>query len=176
MRALPPMMRAQEEDLVNAAILSGPAWAGARAVLLYRAKPPELSVTSLGNGALRDGKRVVFPRVEPGGLVLREVASWDDLEVGAYGIHEPKAGCPVVSPADIDVAIVPGVAFTRAGDRLGQGGGFYDRLLPTIGGVSVGVAFDCQLVDVLPVEAHDRPVDEVVWPAMALAQAASDDA
>ncbi|HEY5663063.1 MAG TPA: 5-formyltetrahydrofolate cyclo-ligase [Ilumatobacter sp.] len=75
-----------------------------------------------------------------------------------------RAAAPPDDPGAIDVVIVPGLAFTRRGDRLGQGGGWYDRVLAGVRDdcVTIGVAFAPQLVDELPVEPHDRPVDLVV--------------
>lgn len=166
--ALGPRQRAPEEELVNAALLAHPAWAGAGTVLVFKARAPELSVVSFTNAAFRAGKRVAFPRVADGALVLHEVADWSGLSPGAFGIDEPFPGAPRVDPADVDLAVVPGLAWTRDGNRLGQGGGFYDRLLPRIGGVTVGVGFDRQLLDAVPLEAHDVPVDRVVTPALAM--------
>ncbi len=160
MAALNPRQRAMEEELVNAAVMASPSWAAARTVLLYRSKPPELSVSSLGNAAFREGKRVVFPRVDGDRLVLHAVHGWGDLAPGAFGIMEPLPGCPVVAPSEVDLAIVPGVAFAQEGHRLGQGGGFYDRLLGDVR-QSIGVAFDCQMGPV-PVEPHDQPVGRVI--------------
>lgn len=158
-------LRAQQEDLVNAAIVSDEDWRHAGTVLVYRSIGDELSVVSAANDALRAGKRVCFPKVRPGHtLSLHHVTDWAQLEPGAYGIPEPMDACPVVTPMDVDIAVVPGVAFTSAGARLGQGGGFYDRLLPTLGGISWGVCYDEQLLDAVPTEAHDRPVDRVIWP------------
>ena len=162
---LKPMVRAQEEDLVNAAIVSDPDWRAAATVLVFKAVRTELSVTSVTNDALRAGKRVCFPQVVPSGLALRQVTDWAQLAPGAFGIPEPTDGCPLVDPADVDVALVPGLGFTARGQRLGQGGGYYDRLLPTLGGVAWGVAFDCQVLPELPVELHDRSVDRVVSPS-----------
>lgn len=158
-------LRAQQEDLVNAAIISDEDWRHADTVLVYRAIGDELSVVSAANDAMRAGKRVCFPKVRPGNaLSLHHVTDWAQLEPGAYGIPEPVAGCPLVTPMDVDIAVVPGVGFTRAGQRLGQGGGFYDRLLPALGGISWGVCYDEQVLDALPIEPHDRPVDRVIWP------------
>lgn len=158
------MVRAQEEDLVNAAIVSDPDWRDADVVALYHAVGHELSLASAANDALRRGVTVCFPRVGPGGLSLHEVASWAQLSPGAYGIPEPAASAPVVSPARVDITVVPGLAWGPGGTRLGQGGGFYDRLLPRVGGVSWGVGFECQWLDALPLEPHDRPVDRVITP------------
>ncbi len=159
------LVRAQEEDLVNAAIVSDEDWAEASTVLVYKAVQSELSVVSATNQALRVGKRVCFPRVGPGrSLSLHEVRDWSELSPGAFGIPEPAESAPVVSPAMVDIALVPGLAFTEGGHRLGQGAGFYDTLLPMLGGVSWGVGFSCQIVDEVPRESHDRPVDRVIWP------------
>lgn len=163
--AMKTLVRAQEEDLVNAAIVSDEDWREAQTVLVFKAVRTELSVVSATNAAFRAGKRVCFPRVAPGDvLTLHEVADWSQLTPGAYGIPEPSADAPLVTPMVVDVALVPGLGFTAAGARLGQGGGFYDRLLPMLGGVSWGVGFSQQLLDVLPAEPHDRPVDRVITP------------
>lgn len=163
--SLKPLVRAQEEELVNAAVIADPSWQDADVVAVYKAVGSELSVVSATNHALRLGKRVCFPRVGPGGqLSLHEVSDWSQLQPGSFGVPEPPASAPVVSPAMVDVALVPGVGFTVAGHRLGQGGGHYDRLLPALGGTSWGVCFSCQVVEAVPVETHDRPVDRVIWP------------
>ena len=82
------------------------------------------------------------------------------------GINGKEVAMPDdgVDPAWPDVVIVPGLAFTAAGDRLGQGGGWYDRFLSTVRAdcTTIGVGFDLQLVDALPVEPHDVPLDHVV--------------
>ncbi len=162
--AVKPLQRAMEEELVNAAIMAEPAWRDATTVLLYKHKGPEFSVNSLANAAFRDGKRVCFPRVEGSGLVLHHVAAWTELMPGAFGLMEPPAAAPRVGPSAIECAIVPGLAWSKDGKRLGQGGGYYDRLLP-VGGACFGVGFDCQLLEDLPVEPHDQAVDRVVTAA-----------
>jgi 5-formyltetrahydrofolate cyclo-ligase len=159
MQALPPSRRALEEELVQAAVQAEPAWVQARTVLLYKAVAPELSVVGLTNAAWRAGKRVLFPRVSgPGALALHEVGSWGQLAPGRFGIPEPAAALPAVEPADVDLAIVPGVAWDADGHRLGRGGGYYDRLVPRLGGPAWGVGFACQRVGRLPREEWDSRV------------------
>ncbi|MGB0652038.1 MAG: 5-formyltetrahydrofolate cyclo-ligase [Thermoplasmatota archaeon] len=160
--ALKPLERALEEEVVNAAVQATPEWTAARTVLLYKAKAPELSVVYLGNAALRTGKRLVLPRVADratGALGLHHVADWLQLEKGAFGLMEPRADLPVVAPEEVELAVVPGLAWDAAGGRLGQGGGFFDRLLPHLGGPAWGVGFDCQVVDEVPREPHDAAVE-----------------
>ena len=111
--------------------------------------------------------RVVLPRVgdRVDGTPDMEFFYYDKqaLCVGAYGIQEPQAG-EVCSAGDIDLMVVPGVAFTSSGDRLGRGKGYYDRYMAREGfrALTVGVCYACQLCDELPIEAHDRRVDRVI--------------
>lgn len=163
--AVPPLRRAEEEGLVNAAIRATPAWAAAQTVLLYKHKGHEFSVVPLGNAAFLHNKRVLFPRVAGRGVLdLHVVRGWSELSAGAYGIAEPSQYAETVSPEEVDLAIVPGLGWTEEGGRLGQGGGFYDRLLPRLGGPAWGVGFTDQLLPELPLEPHDRKVDRV-WTA-----------
>ena len=161
--AMPPAQRALEEELVQAAVQAEPAWRDARTVLLYRAIPPELSVVGLTLAAWRAGKRVAFPRVVEGpeGLRLHEVGSWDGLRPGRFGVPEPAPASPEVDAAELDLAVVPGVAFDGSGGRLGRGGGYYDRLLARLACPAWGVAFSCQMVAQVPAEDHDRRVHAV---------------
>jgi 5-formyltetrahydrofolate cyclo-ligase len=108
------------------------------------------------------GHRVLLPRVEGEHIVAVAHRPGDVLHVGAFGILQPAG--PAVDPAVIDVVLVPGLAFTRDGRRLGQGGGFYDRFLPLLRPdcITVGVCFAEQVVDDVPTDAHDRILDALV--------------
>jgi len=77
---------------------------------------------------------------------------------------EPAADLPVIDPATLDVVLVPGVAFDRQGGRLGFGGGYYDRLLPTTPALRIGVTYDECLCDALPCGEHDQRMDWIVTP------------
>jgi 5-formyltetrahydrofolate cyclo-ligase len=83
------------------------------------------------------------------------------LELGSFQIEEPT-GDAVTDPAEIEVIVVPAVAFDRKGNRLGRGKGFYDRLLSTTRATTIGVGYDFQVFDELPVEEHDIPMDMVI--------------
>ncbi|MES1205834.1 MAG: 5-formyltetrahydrofolate cyclo-ligase [Pseudomonadota bacterium] len=115
------------------------------------------------------GARVAFPRVSAASPRLRfHVAAPDDLRAGAFGIAEPPADSPELPPGEMDVMIVPGVAFDRSGRRLGFGGGFYDELLGTPGArppFVVGLGYDFQLVDACPAGERDARVDCLVTDA-----------
>ena len=107
-----------------------------------------------------EGKTLVLPSVVGGGLVPRLVGQ--GLAPGAFGIPEPQG--EQVAPFGLDLVLVPGLAFTRDGKRLGQGGGHYDRFLAGLppSCATVGVCFAEQMVDDLPEEPHDRKVRLVI--------------
>lgn len=159
---VPPARRAQEEELVTAAVQATPEWRDASTISLYRSVATEFSTVGLANAAWRLGKKVCFPRVTQwGGLELHEVSGWPDFVPGVtYGIPEPKHDAPAVRARDVDLGIVPGLAFDAKGGRLGRGGGHFDRLVPRLDR-AWAVAFDCQIVKAVPREGHDRPVDRV---------------
>jgi 5-formyltetrahydrofolate cyclo-ligase len=105
-----------------------------------------------------------FPRVGPGGLLtFHEVDHEDELVAGYRGILEPTPHAPEVSLGSLDAILVPGLAFERRGVRLGQGGGFYDRVLARDDcPFSIGIAFAAQIVPSIPQAAHDQQVSCVV--------------
>jgi 5-formyltetrahydrofolate cyclo-ligase len=86
----------------------------------------------------------------------------EDLEPGFKGIPEPVEACERVGPEAVDLVIVPGVAFDVRSGRLGYGGGFYDRFLASCRAPRIAVAFSMQIVDGVPCDEHDLPVDVVV--------------
>ena len=107
-------------------------------------------------------KRVVVPRIEGEEMNFYEIA--EGLAEGVFGILEPLSTTPV-EPSEIDVMVVPGVAFTQSGERLGRGKGFYDKYLSRKGfrAHTIGICYPCQVVEHLPVEPHDKVMDEVIW-------------
>jgi 5-formyltetrahydrofolate cyclo-ligase len=140
-----------------------------RGVLGYAATPDEVDAAPLLRALRERGARVAYPRVcGPGALTLHW-ADEDGLAAGYCGIAEPAEDAPAADPRDLDVVIVPGVAFDLVCCRLGHGGGFYDRLLREMPHAStIGLAFDEQIVEALPSEAHDVHLGVVVTPTRLL--------
>ena len=138
-----------------------PVWRGATRVAGYQAIRGEIPVTSALYDAHMRGAGLVFPRVAGTELVFHE---WDGsvLVPGPYGIREPAATLPVVAPRDLDVMLVPGVAFDPRGNRLGYGGGYYDRVLAARPCLTIGIAWTFQVVDAVPMEPWDQPVDALL--------------
>ncbi len=133
-------------------------------VLVYIPLRPlgELDTWPLIESAWRDGKQVWAPRVVgPGTMAWGPVRSVLDLAPDHYGILSPRRTAAL--PEAPSVCVVPGLAFTVDGARLGQGGGFYDRFLDGYGGTSLGVAYAWQRHDALPQAPHDRSVSRVFF-------------
>lgn len=160
-----------ERRAIDAAISGNvaglPAFAEADAVFTYLSFGTEVDTRGLIERAWGLGKTVALPRVVPGTRQMRwyTVDSLDGLERSSFGVEEPAADpTREVTPRDFrtPIALVPGLAFDRAGYRLGYGGGFYDTFLPVFPGTSIGLCRAAQLVDHLPHDPRDMPVDLVV--------------
>lgn len=149
--------------MAQEALLSSEEWTLAGSVLLYLPIRGEAETGLLAETAVDQGKRLLLPRVEKGARRLW-LHQWSgtsgELVSGAYGIPEPRPDLERVEPGEVDLVVVPGVAFDRHGNRLGYGGGYYDRALPGMGrAFKVGLGFAFQVVDDLPAEAHDVRLD-----------------
>ncbi|MCR9278009.1 MAG: 5-formyltetrahydrofolate cyclo-ligase [Pseudomonadaceae bacterium] len=112
------------------------------------------------------GHQLTAPRVTGDGTMTFHELDPDDLEIGAFGLRSPKESSPVVEADSMDLMFMPLVAFDDSGNRLGMGGGYYDRYLGMSDAVrfisKIGIAFDCQKSDDIPREKHDTPLDAVV--------------
>jgi 5-formyltetrahydrofolate cyclo-ligase len=161
LRAEAPGLQRRSE-LLRAHILKDPVWETARTVGLFCPLPEEPDLLAL---MAAENKRYVFPRIVGEELVWHEVLETSELKantaLGLERLRQPVGG-EAVALAEIDLLLVPGLAFTLEGGRLGRGGGYYDRVLAKFGtGSRVGVCFEFQIVETLPLEKHDLPVDRV---------------
>jgi 5-formyltetrahydrofolate cyclo-ligase len=160
-RALLPGYRASAEARVVGRLLS--LLTGARCVALYAAQGSELAVDLCFAPLEARGVRVLWPRVT--GQELELAASrLADLGPGYRGIREPLRESPPIGLREVDALVVPGLGFDRQGHRLGQGGGYYDRLLARgeLRARRIGVAFAAQILPVVPATGCDLPVELVV--------------
>lgn len=146
-------------------VLESSLWAKAGSVLLYAPIGAELDVRPLLEAGWRQGKTVLLPKCEenPRGLRLCRVEGWTALSPGAWGILEPGEGCLCLPPEAVDLALVPVVAMDSRGIRLGNGGGYYDRLMPRLPCAAL-MGFDQQLCGHLPREAHDAAAQWIITP------------
>ena len=134
----------------------------AECIALFASMKDEVSTEYALKAWRAMGKRIVVPRVE-GDIMRFYDYSPDRMQTGAFGIEEP-IGDKEVSAEEIDLIIVPARAFTHSGERLGRGGGFYDKYMSLNGfrAYKIGIAYSIQIFDSLPCDAHDIKVNEVV--------------
>lgn len=167
LRTISPAARANASAQACARLKQQGIWLKAKTIFFYAPLPEELNVWPLLLEAISSGKRVALPRFvrETGDyapFLVKDAGS--DLVTGQLGIREPGPHCARLPGNQVDLVLVPGVAFDAKGWRLGRGKGFYDRLLRTVGGTKCGVAFDEQIVSNLPVEPHDFPMQYILTP------------
>ena len=139
--------------------------AEAQTIMTHYSLPDEVNTHALIDELVAEGKTVLLPKVTGADTMeLRRYTGRADLQEGAYHILEP-VGEPFTDLSAIDLILVPGLAFDAAGHRLGRGRGYYDRFLHSKNRpycVKIGVCFDFQKVDEVPVDAHDIAMDKVV--------------
>jgi 5-formyltetrahydrofolate cyclo-ligase len=148
-------------------LASWPPFVGAKTVFTFRPFPGEVDVNPIARAGLALGKRVCLPRIDWATRTLAVVAV-PSVDTGLIpdrqGIHEPRADLPAIGPSEVDLVVVPGLAYDRSGNRLGRGAGFYDRFLSQAGlkAVLVSPAFRLQVLDTVPVDRWDVPVHAIV--------------
>jgi 5-formyltetrahydrofolate cyclo-ligase len=163
--ALDPAERATMGERIVERFLALPELARARAVMAFWSFGSEVPMDPLIASLVERGVTVALPRVVDGQIEPRTWAPGEPVTETHFGAREPEGG-RVLDPAEIDVVATPGVAFDRAGGRVGYGGGFYDRFFPRTTAVRSAVAFGVQLVDgALPGASFDLPVHVIVTEA-----------
>lgn len=166
-RSLTPEFRTSASGEIVQRLRRADLYQSAHTIHTYVAWQEEVENHELLRAMLREGKSIVTPKVnsENGGLENHLIPYFEALVPGAFGILEPSSthGAHHFSELEqIDLIIVPGLAFDRQGNRLGYGGGYYDRLLAGIVAPKVAFAFDVQIVDDVPIETHDCVVDYII--------------
>lgn len=143
-------------------VMALPAVMEAEWIYSYMSLPWEAGTKGLIESLLKAGKRVALPKVAGQDMDFFEIRSVLDLEEGAYHIPEPSKACPKAFCEDAFM-LVPGMAFTKDGKRLGKGGGYYDKFLKREPEhETAALAYEFQMVDVIPTEEHDKAVGMVV--------------
>jgi 5-formyltetrahydrofolate cyclo-ligase len=157
-----PAERRDRSARIEDRLFTLPEFRTASVVMFFASFQSEVETHDMIRRAIREGKRVVLPKVRGKELEIVEIGDYDaDVRPGAWGIPEPDTGAPVALK-DIGLIIVPGAAFDERGNRIGYGAGFYDRLLPAYDGPTVALSFDAQIVPAVPADPHDVPVKRIV--------------
>jgi len=163
----------QEKDAVSERIVRRfmdlPEYEKAGTVMFYVDVRDEVRTRQALPEALASGKRIVVPYCLDGELELFWLENMDELELGMYRILEPKVelrdvAAKRLTPTNLDLVMVPGVAFDRKGGRTGHGKGYYDKLLQHArkDAPLIALSFECQLFEEIPAESHDIFMDKVV--------------
>lgn len=140
-------------------------WKMASTVAITMSKMPEVDTWQMIRKAWEQEKRIVVPKCEPKSRAMdfRELTQFSQLESVYSGLFEPIVSETVkVKQDEIDLVIVPGLAFSKTGYRLGFGGGYYDRFLANYQGKTLSLGFESQIVSGIPIEAHDIPVSKII--------------
>lgn len=151
-------------DLVFGKLFSSSEWESAKNVIFYHSLPDELPTVKYLDIA-NNTKNIFLPRVNGDTLDIVKYSP-TSLETGSFSILEPSNN-ELVDISDIDLVIVPGMAFDKRGNRLGRGKGYYDKLLQNSKCIKIGICYDYQLLEnrLIPTEPHDIKMDLILTPS-----------
>lgn len=161
---IPPSKRKSDAEKLQQKFIDLPEFFAAKVVALYVGRDDEVDTRPIIREALRQGKTVILPRVAGGGIEWRAIDNLDELEMGPYNIPQPKITNPTIDVKEAPLLLAPGVAFDLKGGRLGYGKGYYDRSLTGYQGKVAAVAYPCQIIDEIPLDAWDVKVDILLTP------------
>lgn len=161
--------RAAASATISELVWTLPEAAGARVMFIYASLPGEVDTDVIAEEARVRGIVLTYPRCLPEtrAMVIHRVDHDAELRQGSFRIREPDPVCPVVEVGDVDIALVPGLAWDRLGTRLGRGEGYYDRLFkrPSWRGFRCGLFYSVQEFERLPANRMDAPLDAVITEA-----------
>lgn len=159
-------LRREAAGLIAESIRSWEIWRHCGIVCSFLSLPSEIDTVELNRAVTAGGKILGCPRIESEELVFHRMrAGADSTSVNSLGIREPDERLELIAPGSGGglLVVVPGLAFTESGQRLGRGGGYYDRFLPSVpDAVTIGLCFDLQIVEDLPVVETDVAVQWIL--------------
>lgn len=162
-RILPQTYRDSAAAAICRRVAELPEYAAAHTIFAYVGTAREIDTMALLRRILDEGKTLVLPRCgAEHTMALCRVETLEQLAPGAYGILEPAEGCGVLTPEEIELTITPCLSCDRQGNRLGQGGGYYDRFFARYHGAAALLCREKLMTEAVPVEAHDRRFDLLV--------------
>ena len=159
---------ASMSGLITERLLASSFWKESRTVMLYLSFQNEVDTKALYQQGWKEGKTMLLPICAPSGGIMEMsvLSSFEELIPNRYGIGElPESLQRIVDPSEIDLCIIPGIAFDHTGTRLGFGAGYYDRFLPRVRPDvrRIALAYECQMHDKpLPVDLYDLPMQDIL--------------
>jgi 5-formyltetrahydrofolate cyclo-ligase len=131
-------------------------------ILFYLSKDDEIATRTLIDNALKNGKNVYVPCIQGDQLIVCPITEKSVLQIGPFGVLEPVDQDDCAHPKELDLVLVPGLAFDYRGHRLGYGKGYYDRFLKQTEAFKIGLAFEDHVLSELPIEPHDVPLNLII--------------
>jgi 5-formyltetrahydrofolate cyclo-ligase len=166
-KSVPPEKRKLDSEKLCGLLRAQPFFLAAQSILFFAPLPQEPDLWPLLGEMLAGKKIIALPCFDADNQIYQPRRVTDlhvEILSGKFGIREPVEACIAIPPNDLDLVLVPGVAFGLDGHRLGRGKGYYDRLLQSFSGTKVGIAFEEQIVEVVPSEPNDVRMDVILTP------------
>lgn len=163
-QSLSPDLYAKKSAAIREKLENLPEFKAAKKIMAYVSTNEEVDTHELIKNAFKKGHTVYIPKIDRNELKIIPVRSWEVLEPGTFSILEPmmSEASEEANPEDLDLILVPGIAFDKRGHRIGHGGGFYDRTLKNTKAFKIGLAFHEQIIDEVPNEEHDVSMDLII--------------
>ena len=158
--------RQRKSQIIQQKLMDLPEFQRSQTVMLFLNFRDEVETTAMAEATIAAKKRLVLPRCAAHNVLLpievRDLTQ--DIEPGTYGIREPKLSLGVVEPSEIDLIIVPGSGFDLQGNRLGYGGGYYDRFFMLLKPLTpkIALSFECQVIEQVPTDKHDAKMTMLI--------------
>lgn len=147
------------DQIIFKKVINSREYIEAKRIFVFVSYQSEVDTHRIIKWVLKDGKELCVPKImsKEEGMAIVKIETFEDLELGAYGILEPKYISTKVEEASIDLALLPGIAFDRHGGRVGYGGGYYDRFLKKARNDSkkIALAYSFQILKEVPMEEYD---------------------
>jgi 5-formyltetrahydrofolate cyclo-ligase len=164
--ALDPAQKERLSMAIQKHLLALPVYKNSHSIMVYLNTQHEVQTMLIAEQTLEMGKRLIVPHCGSGEIIPCEITDLKkDLTIGTFGILEPCPEClQAVDPQEIELVLIPGVAFDAQGNRIGLGKGFYDRFLPKLKTEAclAGLAYSFQIIESFEIEAHDQKVSLLI--------------
>lgn len=162
-RCLEEFKKKELDEKIIRNLLSSAEWKKANTVLLYISNSNEINTLPLIKESFAS-KTIVVPKTHiiSTNLTLHKISGFQDLMEGNHNLMEPASETKILSPSKVDLAIIPGIAFDKKGNRIGYGKGYYDRLNKKLKCNKISLAYNFQIIDNIPAQAHDTPIDIII--------------